>query len=140
MLEDIKEHCDFTCWVIKYGTKSINGKIYRKDAIRCENAAIVPLCWAHDHTDASAALGYALIEGRDEGIYMYGKLTEDLTKKNIVNDLIHTKGSVSVSPFITQVKFDGDYIVNGIIREVSLVSARVDPDEAYYPVPKGEKV
>lgn len=136
MLNDIKNNCDFEGWVIKYGVKSINGRIYQKDSILCDaKTKIVPLVWSHRHCDPEDMLGYALIENRDEGIYTYCKLIECIERSDIVRQLINTRGSVSFSPFITQAKFDGDYIVGGNIREVSLVLTRVDPDEAYYPVP-----
>lgn len=135
MLNDIKKYCDFEGWVIKYGCVSINGKIYQTNSIRSDHGMIVPLCWSHKHDDATSILGYALLENRDEGVYAYCKLHDHIGLKDTINSLIHNRGSVSLSPFITQVKFEDKYIVQGVIREVSLVLARVDPDECYYPVP-----
>lgn len=132
MLNDVKKHCNFTAWVIKYGTSSINGRTYKKGSFGTAHGMIVRM---HDRTNPDAVLGYALLENRYEGIYAYCKLTDMHLFKNEVETLINTKGSVALSPFITQVKFDDEYIVGGIIREVSLVLARIDPDEAYYPVP-----
>lgn len=124
---------DFSCWVIKYGTTSINGSTYRKDSLKDNDGILVPLCWNHQHYDVNSILGHAWLEHREEGIYVYCKLL-DKPEKAVVAELIRDRGSVSISPCINRVKKVGKYITGGFIREVSLVPVRIDPDEAYYPV------
>lgn len=137
MLDTNKEHYDFSCWVIKYGCISILGKTYQKDSLKSSDGLIVPLLWQHQHNDPMLVLGHALLENRDEGIYAYCTLSDNPTNE-ITIQLIRDRGSVSLSPFITQVKTDEKSITHGMIREVSLVLARIDPDESYYPVMKSD--
>jgi hypothetical protein len=124
---------DFSCWVIKYEGKSICGKIYQKDSLKNSDGVTVPLLWNHQHNELESVLGYAILESRDEGIYAYCTLY-NIPAAGIAKDMITDRGSVSLSPYIKHVKFEGKYIVNGTIAEVSLVLARIDPDEAYYPI------
>lgn len=123
MLDTNKEHYDFSCWVIKYGCISILGKTYQKDSLKSSDGLIVPLLWQHQHNDPMLVLGHALLENRDEGIYAYCTLSDNHTNE-ITIQLIRDRGSVSLSPYITQVKTDEKTITHGMIREVSLVLAR----------------
>lgn len=130
------ENYDFSCWVIKYDGKSIYGKIYRKGCLKECDGMIVPLLWNHRHGDPDSVLGHALLEHCEEGVYAYCTLN-DGSCKEIVEQLIHYKGSVALSPYVNKLKIvSGKYIASGVIREVSLVPERIDPDEAYYPVMK----
>lgn len=133
-----KEKYDFSCWVIKYGRVSINEKTYQKDSLKNSDDTIVPLCWNHDHYRPDSVLGNVLLENRDEGIYAYCALHDISIKEDVIR-ILQDRGSVSLSPFINKVKIEGNYITSGIIREVSLVLARVDPDEAYYPIMREEE-
>lgn len=127
-----KNGCDFHCWVIKYNRESIFGKIYIKDSLKNNNNT-VPLLWNHNHNDINSVIGCATLEYRDEGVYAYCKL---FAKADIDNTKIFlkTKGSVSLSPFVVKVKYDGDNVISGEIKEVSLIFDRVDRDEAYFPI------
>ena len=129
----LKEYYDFSCYVIKYECVSAQNKIYKKNSLKNDNM-IVPLCWDHDH-DQTSVLGQALIENREDGVYAYFKLYNTCYKPYIIQ-LVQDRGSVSTSPYIEKVVFDGNYVIDGIIREVSLTPVRVDPDECYYPVMK----
>lgn len=128
-----KEHYDFSCWVIKYGHISILGKTYQKDSLKFCDGLIVPLFWNHEHNDFGSVLGHALLENREDGIFAYCTLNDTPCKK-VTIQMIHDRGSVSLSPFIKQVKTNEKSITHGVIAEVSLVLARIDPDESYYPV------
>lgn len=131
----MKEHFDFSCWVIKYSISSVRGMTYQRDSLKSSDGAIVPLLWNHNHVDSESLMGHALLEHREDGVYAYCTVNE-FPVKEYVTQLIRDKGSVSLSPYITQAKFNEKLISHGIIKEVSLVLARVDPDEAYYPTMK----
>lgn len=127
------DYYDFSCWVIKYAHSSVSGKTYKKDSLKNNDGLIVPLLWQHDHNNPSAFLGFAILEGRDEGVYMYGTF-DDITDVEDVKKLLQNKGLVCISPYITQVEIDGDFITSGHIAEVSIIFDRVDMDEDYCPV------
>lgn len=124
---------DFRGWVIKYKTPSIRGLTYQKDSLKNCDGKIVPLCWNHGNFDPECVLGNALLVNKEEGVYMFGTLTNTDTK-DVVLGLLRDRGSVSLSPYINQVKTVNRFITHGVIREVSLVLERIDPDECYYPV------
>ena len=128
-----KEHYDFSCWVVKYGRISINGKVYQKNSLANNDGMTVPLLWCHNHSDPEFVIGRALLENHEDGVFAYGILNDTPYKEAIVY-AIQNRGSLSISPFINQVRTDEKSILYGVIREVSLVLDRVDPDEAYHPV------
>lgn len=130
---------DFSCWVLKYNGASIFNKVYRKSSIKITDGQKIPLLWNHRHNDPTNVLGYAILEDRGDGIYAYCTLHNNSNKKNVIK-LIQDRGSVSISPCVNQIKYDKNLIVDGIIREVSLVLERIDPDEAYYPVLNDELI
>lgn len=130
---NIKERYTFSCWVVKYNRVSIMGKMYKQNALRSSDKLIVPLLWEHRHNDPTCVLGQALLEHREDGVYVYC-LLNDSSYKDIIIQMLRDKGSVALSPYINKVESDEKYIKRGIIREVSLVFKRVDPDESYYPV------
>lgn len=130
-----REHYDFSCWIIKYDRVSIKGLRYKKDSLKNNDGIIVPLMWNHEHSDPSWILGQALLENREDGIYGYFMLY-DTPCKGMIEQMIRHPGSVSTSPFVTQAKVSGAYIECGVIVEVSLTPARLDPDSCYYPVEK----
>ena len=133
------ESYDFSGWVIKYGGPPIYGKVYRKGSLKNNSDRIVPLLWNHNHYDLSQVLGKALLEHRDEGVYAYCTLDGNLdtsTKEDTIK-LIRDRGSVSLSPYLNHIKYDGRTVItHGVIREVSLVPERIDRSELYYPVLK----
>lgn len=142
MTKNDKEKYDFSCCVIKYGRKSINNLIYQKDSLKDNNNVIVPLCWNHRHFDSSQVLGHAQLKNRDDGLYAYGYLLNN-ENGDYARQLIEGE-DIWISPYVTHVVYDNErnrkYIVHGLIREVSLVVERVDPEDDYIPVLReGEK-
>lgn len=124
---------DFSCWLIKYNGASIYGKVYQKGSIKLVDDQRIPLLWNHIHHDPNMVIGHVLLENREDGIYVYGTLSEGPCKEAALN-LIRDRGSVATSPYVNKIKYDKNVIVSGVIREVSLVPERIDPDESYYPV------
>ena len=125
----------FSCWAINYDHSSNSEHTYRKNSLIHNDGKIVPLIWNHDHIDPTSVIGYASLEHRDAGVFVYGTLNAGGYYTPTIIQLIQNKGLLSLSPFITQVEYDGISIRRGIISEVSLVYERIDPNELYYPVP-----
>lgn len=98
----MREHYDFSCWVIKYNQPSINGRIYREDSLICNDGMIVPLLWNHQHNSPDSVLGSALLEKRDAGIYAYCTFFNN-SNKEIAASLILDRGSVSLSPYVNKI-------------------------------------
>lgn len=131
------ETWDFSCWVIEYLCSHHHGRIYQTDSLKSSGGREVPLLWNHNHNDPDSLIGHARLEHNNLGVYAYCTLNDSRYSETIMQ-LLQDKGTLSLSPYITHVKFDGKNIVSGLIVEVSLVTARIDPDEVYYPVIKKE--
>lgn len=124
---------DFSCWVLKYNGVSVYGRIYQKDSLKNNNEILVPLCWNHDHNNPDSILGEAILEHRDgEGVYAYCTIHNKPIKEDIIK--LIRDGDCMLSLYINRIKYDGNIITDAAILDVSLVPARIDPDEAYYPV------
>lgn len=128
----MKECYDFGGWVIKYEHSNCNGYTYTKNCLKNNDGITVPLCWNHDHSSSESLLGNVLLDCSDDGVYVYGKLNDD-RREGLAKDLIANR-NVFLSPYINELKFEGNIVVLGTIKEVSLVLERVDPDECYIPI------
>ena len=129
------EDYDFSCWVIRYDRMSLPGLLYSKGCLKNNDNKVVPLLWNHKHFDYDWMLGWAMLEHREDGVYVYCKLNVNPIN-DCVKEILSNKGRLSISPFITHVKRDDSTVFSGNITEVSLVFARAVPDELYYPVMK----
>ena len=132
MKDELKKQYDFGGWVIKYDHSTVNGYTYQNGCLKDVDHMTVPLIWNHRHDEPDMVLGHVLFEHSDEGVYVYGKLSSGSMKKDVIS-MLKDKGSVSLSPYINQIKSNGKIITSGVIREVSLVLVRVDQNEFYYP-------
>lgn len=127
-----KENYDFSCWVIKYGRKSVDNLIYQKDCLKFEGKLMVPLVWNYQNWTPDSVLGMAILEHRDEGVYAYCKFNES-ENGTVAKQLIEVD-TLWLGPYVTRVKIDNGYVTQGLIRSVSLIIDRVDPDDCYKPV------
>ena len=129
---------DFSCWVIDYNISHHYDLTYEHNTLRDDNdGIIVPLLWNHKHDDVDSVLGHAILEHHDDvGVYAYCYLNSD--KTTTVREILKERGVLSLSPYIHKFHLEGRQIIGGIIREVSLTPERIDQNEAYYPVLKGE--
>lgn len=132
-----KDNYDFSCYLIKYDREIIflDKLVYDKDSLVDINHSVVPLCWGHRHNDPEMVIGKVLLEDREDGVYVYGKLFDNVSKFD-VRRLIEDK-AVYISPYLNQVKIKNHHLTYGKVREVSLVISRIDPDECYRPVWNG---
>lgn len=126
---------DFSCWAIRYDRESSIGLWYLKDSLKNNDKKSVPLLWNHEHFTHTSVLGWAMLEDREDGVYVYCKLNDNPINEH-VRELLSDRGRLSISPYLTRVKRDESTVFSGNIAEVSLVVARVVPDELYYPVMK----
>ena len=120
------EKFDFCGWATKNDLKCSDGRIIRKDAFKHHDGATVPLVWNHDHNDPLRVLGKVVLQHRDEGVYAYGYFNEtDLAKTARIyvehGDIRH------MSIWANQLQHQGNNVMHGTIREVSLVLAGANP-------------
>lgn len=117
---------DFCGWASKNNLRCSDGRIIRKDAFKHNDGETVPLVWNHDHTDPYRIVGHARLENRDEGVYAFGKFNDtDLGK--IARIYVEHGDITQMSIYANQLQQQGDNVIHGSIREVSLVLAGANP-------------
>lgn len=114
--------CDFSGWATRNDILCADGRTIRKNAFLDCDGAQVPLVWNHQYNEPENVLGHAVLENRDEGVYMYGYCNDTESGKTAKKLLQH--GDIrSLSIYANKLKQVGSNVIHGIIREVSLVHA-----------------
>ena len=122
----MEEKFDFCGWASKNNLRCSDGRIIRKDAFKQNDGETVPLVWNHDHTDPYRIVGHARLENRGEGVYAYCKLNDtDLGKTARI--YVEHGDITQMSIYANQLQQQGDNVIHGSIREVSLVLAGANP-------------
>jgi HK97 family phage prohead protease len=117
---------DFCGWASKNNLRCSDGRIIRKDAFKHNDGETVPLVWNHDHTDPYRIVGHARLENRDEGVYAFCKFNDtDLGKTARI--YVEHGDITQMSIYANQLQQQGDNVIHGSIREVSLVLAGANP-------------
>lgn len=117
---------DFSGWATKNNIKCSDGRTIRKDAFKHNDGQTVPLVWQHLHNEPGNVLGHAVLENREDGVYTYGKFNNTDAGKQ-ARELVKHGDLTSLSIYANQLKQEGDSVLHGIIREVSLVVAGANP-------------
>ena len=118
--------CDFSGWATRNDLKCGDGRVIKKDAFKDNDGKIVSLIWNHDHTNPDAVLGHALLENRDEGVYAYCTFNDTRSGENAKKLVQHGDVS-SLSIYANKLKQNGNDVIHGEIRELSLVLAGANP-------------
>lgn len=117
---------DFSGWATRNDLTCADGRIIKRDAFKDCDGTKVPLCWNHDHNSPDKVLGHALLENRDEGVYAYCSFNDTDSAKEAKELVAH--GDVrALSIFANKLKQNGNNVLHGAIREVSLVLAGANP-------------
>lgn len=120
------EKYDFSGWATRNDLLCADGRTIRKDAFKHNDGQTVPLVWNHGHNDPDNILGHALLENRDDGVYAYCTFNESESGKAAKEAVRH--GDVkSLSIYANKLKQDGNNVLHGMIREVSIVMAGANP-------------
>lgn len=121
-----KTEYDFGGWATKNNLLCSDGRTIVSGAFSKNNGKSVPLVWQHSHDDPSNVIGHVDLEEREDGIYAYGKLN-DTERGQDTKKLIRHGDIVAMSIYANQIKMDGNKVVHGDIKEVSLVLAGANP-------------
>lgn len=120
------EKYDFAGWATRNDVRCADGRTIRKDAFADCDHTIVPLVYQHDHNSPNNILGHALLENRDEGVYMYGSFNGSDAAQDAKAAVEH-RDITQMSIYANKLKQVGGNVMHGIIREVSLVLAGANP-------------
>lgn len=119
-------NCDFSGWATRNDLRCGDGRVIKKDAFKGNDGKTVSLIWNHDHSNPEAVLGHALLENRDEGVYAYCTFNDTASGKN-AKELVQHGDVCSLSIYANKLKQNGNNVIHGEIRELSLVLAGANP-------------
>ena len=117
---------DFGGWATKANMRCADGLIIAKDAFKECDGKTVPLVWNHQHKEAKNVLGHALLENREDGVYVRATFNDTEEGKR-AKSLVEHGDITSLSIYANQLKKNANLVEHGLIREVSLVLAGCNP-------------
>ena len=117
---------DFSGWATKNDLECADGLTIRRNAFQEDDGRVVPLVWQHKHDSPSAVIGHALLENRDEGVYVYGSFNNG-ELANDAREAVRHGDVTNLSIYANKLKKSGKDVLHGVIREVSLVLAGANP-------------
>lgn len=117
---------DFGGWATRNDLRCSDNRVIKRDAFKDCDGKIVPLVWNHQHNDPDNVLGHAMLENRDSGVYAWCSLNETESGQ-AAKQLIEHHDVSALSIYANQIQQQGNAVVHGTIREVSLVLAGANP-------------
>ena len=118
--------CDFSGYATRNDLLCGDGTIIKKDAFKDCDGKTVSLVWNHDHSNPESVLGHALLENRDDGVYAYCTLNDTEAGRH-AKELVQHGDVTALSIYANKLKQNGNNVVHGIIRELSIVLAGANP-------------
>lgn len=117
---------DFSGYATKNDIVCSDGRVIKHNAFLDNDGMKVPLVWNHQHNTPDNVLGHAYLENREDGVYAYGVFNQTDTAQN-AKELVRSGDITSLSIFANQLQQNGNDVVHGNIREVSVVLAGANP-------------
>lgn len=117
---------DFGGYATRNDLKCSDGRIIRANAFKHNAGVRVPLVWQHQKNAPENILGYAELEHRSDGVYAHAYFNDTAsaaTAKNLIKHGDITALSIYANNLVQQ----GQDVIHGQIREVSLVVAGANP-------------
>lgn len=117
---------DFSGYATKNDLTCGDGRIIRRDAFKDCDGTTVPLVWHHVHNDPMNVLGHADLENRADGVYARCSFNNTPQAQSAREAVKH--GDVTqMSIYANKLRQQGNNVIHGVIREVSLVLAGANP-------------
>ena len=117
---------DFSGYATKYDLLCADGRTIAKNAFKHMDGIKVPLVWQHLHDDPSNILGYAILEHREDGVFVYGTFNQTGPGKQ-AKMLVEHRDVDALSIYANKLKEAKKLVHEGNIREVSLVLSGSNP-------------
>ena len=117
---------DFGGYATKHNIRCSDGRTIMPNAFKDCDGQIVPLVWQHIHESPDNVLGHAQLENRSDGVYAYCSLNETQAGKN-ARELVKHGDICALSIYANKLRQEGQNVMHGVIREVSLVLAGANP-------------
>lgn len=117
---------DFSGYATKNDLKCSDGRVIIQDAFKDSDGRTVPLVWQHMHNEPGNILGHAMLKNIKDGVYAYCKFNNTDAGKN-AKQLVEHGDITAMSIYANNLKQQGDNVIHGAIREVSLVITPANP-------------
>ena len=117
---------DFSGWATKNNLRCADGLTIMQNAFAENDGEKVPLVWNHDHNSPDNVLGHAYLENREEGVYAYCTFNNNPSAL-AAKEMIKHGDIDSLSIYANNLQKNGNYVMHGKIREVSVVLAGANP-------------
>lgn len=122
-----KKDYDFGGWATKYGIKCADGRTLMHGAFKGNDGQSVPIVWNHGHKDISDVIGHGVLKETKQGVYIKGVFNNTEHGKQ-AKELVHSGDITSLSIYANKLTQQGNNVIHGVIREVSLVLAGANPE------------
>lgn len=120
------EKYDFAGYATKNNVRCTDGRVIRKGAFSDQNGGQVPLVWSHNHNSVENVLGHAILKEDENGMYAYGYFNN--TKNAEIARVCLAHGDFdALSIYANQLQENGNNVIHGNIKEVSLCLAGANP-------------
>lgn len=117
---------DFSGYATKNDVRCTDGRVIRKGAFSEQNGDQVPLVWSHNHNSVENVLGHAILKEDKNGMYAYGYFNN--TKNAEIARVCLAHGDFdALSIYANQLQENGNDVIHGNIKEVSLCLAGANP-------------
>ena len=120
------EEYDFSGYATRSNIPCADGRTILPDAFKDCDGVTVPLVWQHMHDSVENVLGHALLESRDGDIYCHCAFN-DTKGGQTAKKVVQHGDVVGLSIYANRLRQQGQKVVHGVIREVSLVLAGANP-------------
>ena len=117
---------DFEGWVTKNNVVCGDGLVIKENAFAHNDRQTVPLVYNHNHDSIDNVLGYCELENRREGVWGRAYLN-DTESGEIAKKIVKHGDVKAFSIYANSLKKDGNKLLHGDIKEVSLVLAGCNP-------------
>ena len=121
-----KNKYDFAGWATKYNIGCSDGRTILKGAFAHCDEIVVPLVWNHTYDNPENVIGNAKLVNSDEGVYTYCSFNDTSTAET-AKSLVKHGDITSLSIYANHLKQAGNIVMQGDIKEVSLVLAGANP-------------
>lgn len=117
---------DFSGYVTKKGVCT-DGKTIMPGAFKSNHGKKVPMVWGHDTSKPGNILGDMYLEHRDDGMYGYGVFNKETEDSQNAAILVKHGNINKMSIHAVRLKQDKGKVMDGEIKEVSLVVSGANP-------------
>lgn len=120
------DNFDFSGYATRYGVPCSDGRTIKAGAFKHMDGVKIPMVWQHGHNDIENVLGHALLEAREDGVYVYGYFNQT-PGGSAAKQAVQHKDIVALSIYANKLLEKNKLVHSGEIREVSLVLSGANP-------------